>query len=91
MLDVRRPTTVRDGVKINTTSVVLSFGNPVLPPKVFLGYQAFTVREYIPAPKDATNAKSSVILLQLVEANNAAANVMEITNTEATLVIKRLW
>ena len=50
VVDARRLTTVRDGVKVNTTSVVPSFGNPVLPPKVFLEYQAFTVQEYIPAP-----------------------------------------
>ena len=50
VVDAHRLTTVRDGVKVKTTLVVLSFGNPVLPPNVFLGYQAFTVREYIPAP-----------------------------------------
>ena len=50
VVDARRLTMVRDGVKVNTTSVVLSFDNPVLPPKVFLGYQAFTVRGYIPTP-----------------------------------------
>ena len=50
VVDARRLTTVRDGVKVNTTSVVLSFDTPVLPQKVSLGYQAFTVREYIPPP-----------------------------------------
>ena len=37
VVDARRLTTVRDGVKVNTTWVVLSFGNPVLPPKSFPG------------------------------------------------------
>lgn len=48
--DARHLTSVRDGVKVDTTCVVLSFSIPVLPPKVFLGYQAFPVREYIPPP-----------------------------------------
>ena len=39
-------------------------------------------------PEDATNAKSLVKLLQPVEANNAAANVMESRTTEASLVKK---
>ena len=50
VVDAHRLTTVSDGVKVKTTLVVFSFGNPVLPPKVFLGYQVFTVWEYIPAP-----------------------------------------
>uniref|UniRef100_A0A8C4X1G1 BTB domain-containing protein n=1 Tax=Eptatretus burgeri TaxID=7764 RepID=A0A8C4X1G1_EPTBU len=45
-----RLTSVRDGVKVGTTSVVLSFSNPVLPPKVFLGYETLPVWEYIPPP-----------------------------------------
>ena len=37
VVDARRLTTVRDGVRIHTTSVVLSFDTPILTPESFLG------------------------------------------------------
>jgi len=90
VVDAGRLTMVRDGVKVNTTSAVLSFGNPVLLPKFSRGIKALLYRNTFQPPEDVTSAKSLVTLLQPVGAINAAANVMESTNTEAALVKKCL-
>jgi hypothetical protein len=47
---VRRLTTKRNGERVNSTSVVLTFLNDKLPEKVFIGYESVPVRPFIPAP-----------------------------------------
>ena len=48
--DIKRLQMVREGQKVDSTSILLEFQEETLPAKVMIGYMCFTVREYVPPP-----------------------------------------
>ena len=47
---IRRLQMVKDGVKVDSTSILLEFMDEVLPAKVMIDYMCYNVREYVPPP-----------------------------------------
>lgn len=48
--DARRLKTKREGVLTDSLSIVLTFDEPLLPERVFIGFMSYEVRLYIPPP-----------------------------------------